>query len=405
MTSTTFVRIASSPRDVAANEWRDWTWQQRHAIHDVRQLVAVFPGLAKPTIDAIEANVRSVRIGLTPYALTLIERRPDGLAPLDTDPMWRQLAPLAPVYGTGEFAYDGETDNWELPDEMVTPIAQHKYPNRVILRMANVCHSYCQFCYEALRTLERDSTKGRFRQDHWDHTIDYVRQNAAIEEVILSGGEPLMNSDEQIDRCMSDLRRIGRHVDIRVHTRALTFNPFRVNDSLVDVFRRHRPAAVGLHVSHPNELTPAFEAAVDRLHGCVPILFANMPLLAGVNDDAELMHRLCMRLYGLGVVPHYLYHFMPRSPAGAFLRTTVKQGVDIVRQLKRRITNLAVPEFVLPHHTGKFTMPLLGEDEAPPRRWVDQRGTPFVRFTNWTGQVVDYADADGDDRHGLNAGD
>ena len=92
MTPTTFQQLALNPHDAA-----DWTWQQRHAIHDVRQLLAVFPGLSQPIVDAIETNVRSVRIGLTPYVLTLMERRPDGLAPLDTDPLWRQLAPLAPI--------------------------------------------------------------------------------------------------------------------------------------------------------------------------------------------------------------------------------------------------------------------------------------------------------------------
>jgi len=107
------------------------------------------------------------------------------------------------------------------------------------------------------------------------------------------------------------------------------------------------------------------------------------------------MGRLCMSLYGIGVVTHYLYHFMPFSPGASGLRTPVQRGVEIVRQLKRRISNLAVPEFVLPHHSGKHTMPLLAEGEAPPKRALDDNGLPVIRYVNWKGELVDYPETPG----------
>jgi lysine 2,3-aminomutase len=147
-----------------------------------------------------------------------------------------------------------------------------------------------------------------------------------------------------------------------------------------------------LHVTHPNEVTEDFSAAVKRLSSAVPILFANMPLLRGINDSTETIHELGMRLYTVGVVPHYLYHFMPYSPGAAQFRTPVWTGVEIIRNLKRHISDLAVPEFVLPHQSGKHTMPLLAEDEEPPRRGEDESGHSVVRYTNWRGEVVDYFD-------------
>jgi lysine 2,3-aminomutase len=96
-----------------------------------------------------------------------------------------------------------------MPEEMVTPIAQHKYDNRVIIRLANVCHGYCQFCYEALRTLEKESAKFSFQQKYWEATIHYLRQHREVEEVILSGGEPLMLKDDQLRRVLSDLNNLG----------------------------------------------------------------------------------------------------------------------------------------------------------------------------------------------------
>jgi lysine 2,3-aminomutase len=288
------------------------------------------------------------------------------------------------------YGYDGETENWELPEEMVTPIAQHKYDNRIIIRLSNICHAYCQFCYEALRTLEKESNKPAFQREHWQATLDYLRAHEAVEEVILSGGEPLMHGDEQLDQVLGDLRALPRRLVLRIHTRALTFNPFRVTEQLASILAKHQVTAIGLHVSHPHELTAEFAEAVKRLQRAVPILFANMPLLGGINDRVEIIHELGMRLYAMGVVPHYLYHFMPYSPGGSALRTPVKRGLEIVRALKRRVSNLAVPEFVLPHHGGKHSLPI---DPEPPSWGEDTKGHPVVRFVNWRGEHVSYPDA------------
>jgi lysine 2,3-aminomutase len=376
-----------------AEDWMDWKWQQRNAIRSVEKLVEFFPGLSSGVCERIRQNAKRRRVQITPYALSMIQRSPDGDRPADGDPLWKQFIPFWPEEEeSSNYAYDGHTENWEMPEEMVTPIAQHKYDNRVIVRVANVCHAYCQFCYEALRTLEKDSVKLSFQEQHWKDTVEYVRKTSSIEEVILSGGEPLMLQDEQVERLLSDLNSIGRPLIKRIHTRALTFNPFRVTPALTEIFARQKLASLGLHVTHPNELTPEFLDAVDRLHAVVPILFANMPLLRGVNDSVEMMHELGIKLYSCGVIPHYLYHFMPYSPGSVEFRTSVQNGIDIVRSLKRRISNLAVPEFVMPHHTGKYSPPLLHIHEVPPHRTIDRAGHPVVRFENWIGHTVDYPD-------------
>ena len=216
------------------NEWTDWKWQQKNAVRSVDQLLQVFPGIPQNISEAIRRNTKTRRLQITPYYLRLIRRTPDGLAPLADDPLWRQVVPYWEIEGDTAYEYDGQTENWEMPEEMVTPIAQHKYDNRVIIRLANVCHAYCQFCYEALRTLEKHSFKPTFQQEHWDATIDYLRRHEEIEEVILSGGEPLMHTDEQFEHVLADLRNLGRQIAIRIHTRALTFNPFRITSSFTN---------------------------------------------------------------------------------------------------------------------------------------------------------------------------
>lgn len=373
-------------------EWEDWQWQQRNAVRTILALLEVFPSIPPKTVEAIRKHLDSRKFQITPYALTLIGRAPDGSAPDPADPVWRMFAPYWDSEGKEGYSYDGETENWELAHEMVTPIAQHKYDNRIIVRLSNVCHGYCQFCYEALRTIEKKSTKNTFNEQHWQQTVDYVKANSGVEEVILSGGEPLMHADDRLARVLSDLRKIPRWIAIRIHTRSLTFNPFRITNALLTLFDQYEVNAVGFHVVHPNEITSEFRRAAKRLGRVVPIMFANIPLLAGINDSVETMHELGMKLYSAGVIPQYLYHFIPNSPGATEFRTTVQTGVDVIRGVKRRISNLAVPEFVLPHHTGKHTMPLLGPNEQAPYRTTDSDGRPVIRYTNWAGNVVDYLD-------------
>lgn len=375
-----------------SQEWTDWRWQQRNGVHSVDRLIEVFPGLPDETVAHMRKHAETRKIGITPYFLALIERDRAGTAPLPGDPLWRQVAPVWDAEGEGAFGYDSSSENWELDHEMVTPIAQHKYDNRIIVRYANVCHAYCQFCYEALRTLERRSEKPAFNARHWSETLAYLDDHPEIDEVILSGGEPLMHSDEQLAGVLGDLDAGKRRRTLRIHTRALTFNPFRVTDGLVEVLRAVRVNALGLHVSHPRELTEDFWAAARRMQSAVPILFANIPLLRGVNDDDATLRELCLRLYAGGVSAGYLYHFMPLSPGGREFATSVWRGVELVRGLRRRISNLAVPEYVLPHSTGKFTMPMHGPGTPDPQIITDEQGNRNLRFMNWLGNWVTYPD-------------
>ncbi len=366
--------------------WSDWKWQQRNAVTSIDDLLDYFPGLKNGTLlERIRCNLNDRKLAITPYTMHLIERDEQGL-PKTNDPIWRQVVPVwDEERGPQTLSYDGESENWELPGEMVTPICQHKYDNRVILRLANVCHAYCQFCYEALRTLEKQTQKSSLRKDEWSATLDYIRSHPELDEVILSGGEPLMHSDKHLDGFLSDLRTIRSNLIIRLHTRALSFNPYRVTDELVQILARHQVTAVGLHVGHPNEITPDFLAAARKLRSACPILFANMPFLGGINDRYETLATLCLTLYRHGIQPHYLYHFMPFSPGSQAFRASISDALAIVGRMKRRLSNIAVPEYVLPHKTGKYTVPLDLLKDRP--RLEHHPDGEYLYFRNWQGQA------------------
>jgi len=374
-----------SSEDARSSDWSDWKWQQRHAIKTVEELCNEIAGLP---VGAIRANASNRKIQITPFYLKLIKEQ----ATRDVrDRLLNQVIPYwEDEIGDG---YNGHTENWELSHEMKTPICQHKYDNRVILRLANICNAYCQFCFEALRTINTEASKPAFNRQHWDATRAYIAENTDIEEVIFSGGEPLMLDDAKLRQCLLDIRSIRDDLLIRVHSRSLTFNPYRITDGFVQSLSDAKVNAFGVHVCHPAEITEEFVNAVRRVRSAVPIVFANMPVLKNINDDYDTLSELFLALYRHGIVPYYLYHFMPFSPGSSEYRASVADIVAIMRRIKRRKSNIAVPEYVLPHARGKFTVPLFESAEEYPQFQKQQDGTSVYSFTNWLGERHEWRDA------------
>lgn len=370
--------------------WSDWQAQLRNAVRTTAELNKVVP-LNSEIQNVLDVITTTRRIQLTPYLLRLIRRQVGSSIEIFNHPVWKQVIPQTLESANGTGAYDAVTENWEVEQDNVTPIAQQKYGNRVIVRVANDCFSYCQFCYEALRTLEKSSNKRKAGQaDAWRDTLDYIRKNNKLEEVILSGGEPLLLGDRQFERKLAEVREVAPRAVLRVHTRALTFNPFRVTDELCEILKRYDVRAIGLHIAHPAELTADFKSAIIKLRNLGVLLLANTPLLAGVNDENPILRELFQSLYALGVLPYYLYHYMPNSPGSDSYNLPVSRGVALMRSLDRVITGAALPRYVLPHHSGKFTVPVQGLSDVPVTFTRNSIGENVVRFKNWKGEVCEF---------------
>lgn len=373
------------PQADKAEDWNNWKWQQRNVIRTPQALAEALPDLP---MDAIVRNAQDRKIQITPYYLRLIQDAPNA------ERQRRLINQVVPYWNEeASDGYNGETENWELSHEMKTPICQHKYDNRVILRMANVCNSYCQFCFEALRTINTDKTKPAFSRDHWQDSLDYIKATPDIEEVIFSGGDPLMLDDKKLIQYLADIRALREDLLIRVHSRALTFNPYRITDNLLESFSRTGVNAFGVHVCHPDEISQDFIEATRKIRQHVPILFANIPVLKHINDDYETLTELFRTLYRHGIVPYYLYHFMPFSPGSSEYRASVQQIIDIMARIKRRKSNIMVPEYVLPHMRGKFTVPLISDPADYPAFVEHEDGSRHYRFTNWLGETCDWRES------------
>jgi len=381
-------------KDVARSSWQDWCWQQQNAVCDIPGLRKVFPELPVAQVKSVEEWIkRGFRFRMTPYVLSLVEKDKKG-NPVSTDPVWRQVFPFSggEQKTAGLDEYSPVRENWKVAGEMISPIAQHKYDNRALIYAADCCLGYCMYCFRALQSSACKGRPGVFA--FWDGTVAEIRKRPGIEEVILSGGDPLVYENRVIEKMLKDLRAIETVKAIRIHTRAWTHNPYRIDDRFCRLLKKYNVTGLGVHIVHPNEITEDFLEAVGRVRasGAGTMLMCDTPLVKGVNDDAKILRELFMKLYAAGVKPYYLSHNMPNIPFASVQRTSVKKGLRLMNSLKRKISNPAMPEYIITHSSGKKTVPECDEGTADFIYDDDKNGWPVIRFKNWKGRWRTYVD-------------
>lgn len=370
-------------------EWNDWRWQQKNSLCSANQIRRYFPNFPQSEIQQISQYEQTKRWGITPYTLSLMQTDEHG-NPNPKDPLVKQLFPIR------GFCLDDAVDsygggiNWEIPNEMPTRILHHKYTHKVIIRTTDSCLSYCGFCFEVARIADKQKHSQRACNE-WQKSIDYIKQHPEIKEVIISGGDPLLLDNGALKERFSSIYTLPQVRVVRIHTRALTFNPYRFEKGLADILR-NSTHAIGFHFTHPNELS---KEVTDRIEGLEysGIKFSMIPLLKGINDDKDTLEELFMRLYENGIKPYYLIHCFPEIQGASHFRTSVRKGVELMNLLKRRISNIAMPEYIIPHHQGKHTVPL-EPNGTPEFQYIkDDQGNPIIRFKNWKGNWETYLDS------------
>lgn len=381
-------------------EWKSWIWQQQNVIRDVRDVKEYFTEVDPSFFDQLhEQSGDRLKFQITPYILSQI---PKDISEeeLKRDPWFLQFFPLGEVYTKGHDAYNGK-ENWEFSEEFPTSNIQHKYTNRVLVRFRN-CQAYCNFCFEALATLEKKPSKEKqFKWNDWRKTIDYIKNNPEIEEVILSGGEPLLNSDSKLERILNDISNIkdkNNNQKIRfkrIHTRILTLNPYRITDDLINILKEYKINEIALNVAHPSEINHDFEETVGKIKEIgryAPILVLHIPLLKGINNNTEILWGLFSKAYENNIKPYYLLHTMPHTPYADKQRVSVKDGIKLLKPLWRNKSHIALPEYVIVHYDGKQTVPLELNGTPEFQYSQDKNDNPIIKFLNWKNRWVEYPD-------------
>ncbi|MGH7193092.1 MAG: EF-P beta-lysylation protein EpmB [Candidatus Saccharimonadales bacterium] len=255
------------------------------------------------------------------------------------DPLLRQVLPLAEeLEDTPGFTTDPVGDG----PSMLTSGLLHKYAGRALLVLTGACAIHCRYCFR--RHFPYDETPHSLAE--WAPALDRIKADESIDEVILSGGDPLTLRDESLGRLAERLAAIGHVTRLRIHSRLPIVLPERVSDDLLAWLRGTRltPVMV-IHANHPAELSPEVEAALGRLADSgVPLLNQSV-LLAGVNDSADVLAELCRRLVDLRVMPYYL-HQLDRVRGAAHFEVAVQTGLELIAELHRRLPGYAVPRYV-----------------------------------------------------------
>ncbi len=322
-------------------EWADWRWQLRNRITSADGL-ARHINLTEAEREQIERAGAQFRWAITPYYASLMD------ADDPSCPLRLQQVPSAAELTDPLGMADPLLEQVNSPVDAVV----HVYPDRVAFKVTNVCPTYCRYCF---REYFVGSSEQHHTRDKVQAGIDYIRRTPAIRDVLVTGGDPFLFSDERLDDLLGQLRAIPHVKLLRAGTRTPCTLPQRITPELCTVLSRHHPFWLNTHFNHPREITAEAAAACDRLLRAGVPLGNQTVLLKGVNDSVEVMTELVQRLLEIRVRPYYIFHCQLLAGT-AHLRTSIEKGLQIVSALRGNITGFAVPTYALDTPYGKVPL-------------------------------------------------
>ncbi|TWJ19655.1 KamA family radical SAM protein [Geobacter argillaceus] len=342
---------------------KGWTKSLAGSITEPAELAERF-GIDPEPLQAVAARYP---LRITPYYLGLV--REVG------DPIWRQCVPDPVELDDAGLAAD------PLAEEALSPVPGliHRYPDRVVWLVSNACAVYCRFCMR-----KRQVGCGEARVcARTDDALHYLRGHPEIRDVILSGGDPLLLTDDRLADLLARIRQVPHIEIVRIGTRIPVTLPERITAGFCRLLQRFHPVYLNLHFNHPLELTDQAAAACGRLADAGVPLGNQTVLLKGVNDDPATMTGLMQRLLASRVRPYYLHH--PDLVAGtAHFRPSVRTGMALMEKLRGHTSGLANPYYVIDLPGGKGKVPILPEYG----RW--EGDTLLLR--TYQGETVSYRD-------------
>jgi len=357
------------------SDWKNWKWQMKNSIKSIEDL-SKWIEVSQEEFEAIEKTKEKYKWRVTPYYADLMDKYDANC------PIRRQAIPhLDETIETATSNIDpvGDTKN------RVTNRVVHKYPNRVILLVTSLCPVYCRHCTRKYHTTAIDNTYfGESEKLSFNEDFEYITNNKEVEDVLLTGGDPLMYSDTKIGYILEKLNEIDHVKLIRFGTRFPVLLPQRITDEFVNLIKGYKKIWVNTHFNHPNEVTPEALSAISKLiDNGIPVGNQTV-LLKGVNDDAEILKKLNQTLVYNRIRPYYLYHCDDVTGIHHF-RTSITKGLDIMDALVGYSTGFSVPQYVVTTELGKI--PLLRENI------VNHENNEY-KLRGYKGNFITYTDSE-----------
>jgi lysine 2,3-aminomutase len=359
--------------DVPDADWNDFRWQLKHRITSLEQLRRFMPTLTPEEEAGTRLANTKLALAITPYFFNLIDGSDENC------PIRRQVIPRIE---------ETRTAPWEMSDpcgeDSHSPVAGlvHRYPDRVLFLVTDRCASYCRYCTRS--RLVSNATGYDFHPE-FEKQIRYIREHPEIRDVLLSGGDPLLLSDEKLEALLRQLRAIPHVEFLRIGTRIPVFLPQRITPELCAMLKRYHPLFISIHSNHPRELTAEVRDALGRLADAGVPLGNQSVLLKDVNDDAAVLKALFQKLLMCRVRPYYLYQCDLIS-GSAHLRTGVRRGLEIMEQLRGHTTGYAVPQYVIDAPGGGGKVPINPG-------YVLSHNNDRVVIRNFEGKVFEYPES------------
>lgn len=364
-----------NPKAMISN-WKDWKWQLKHSIKDIstfKRLTGI--KFEKNEMKLLEQTVAKFPISITPYYLSLIDT-----TDYKHDPFFLQSFPSPSELIVEKYdMIDPLSEDKDSPVPGIT----HRYPDRVLFHISNICSMYCRHCTRKRKVSDLDSIPGR---DEVIKGIEYIKNTPVVRDVLLSGGDPFMLSDDYLDWILTELRKIPHVEVIRIGTRMPVVLPYRITDGLVAMLKKHHPLWINTHFNHPRAITDSSREALRKLADAGIPLGNQTVLLAGVNDCPRIMKRLVHRLVQNRVRPYYIYQ-CDLSEGLSHFRTPVGKGIEIMESLIGHTSGFAVPTYVIDAPGGGGKIPVMPN-------YLISWSTNKVVLRNYEGVITTYKEPD-----------
>tara|TARA_B100001123_G_scaffold366078_1_gene425496 strand:- start:236 stop:1462 length:1227 start_codon:yes stop_codon:yes gene_type:complete len=359
--------------DTSEVDWNNWRWQLKNRVSSLEQLQQNIPNLSPEEIKGAKLADTKLAMAITPHFFNLIDAE-------DLEcPIRRQMLPSI------EETY---TAPWEMDDpcgedgHSPVPGLVHRYPDRVLFLVTDRCAAYCRYC---TRSRLVSNALGYDFRPNFKEQIDYIRRTPAVRDVLLSGGDALLLSDDKLRHLLTELRNIPHVEFIRIGSRIPIFLPQRITPELCTMLKEFHPLFISVHANHPRELTTEVRDGLSLLADAGIPLGNQSVLLKGVNDDTTVMKALIQKLLMCRVRPLYLYQ-CDLINGSSHLRTSVRRGLEIMEQLRGHTTGYAVPQYVIDAPGGGGKVPI-----AP--NYVLSHNADRVVIRNFEGKVFEYPEA------------
>lgn len=357
--------------EVTDEQWNDWKWQVKNRIETLDQLKKYIK-LTSEEEEGVRKTLSTLRMAITPYYLSLID--PDD----PHCPIRRQAIPTAAeTFQAPEDLLDPLHEDEDSP----TPGLTHRYPDRVLMLITDMCSMYCRHCTRRRFAGQKDAESPN---DRIEKCIEYVERTPVVRDVLLSGGDALMVSDAKLEYIIKRLRAIPHVEIIRIGSRTPVVCPQRITDDLCNMLKKYHPIWLNTHFNHPNEVTPESAAACARLADAGVPLGNQSVLLRGVNDCVHVMKHLVHELVKMRVRPYYIYQ-CDLSMGLEHFRTPVSKGIEIIEGLRGHTSGFAVPTFVVDAPGGGGKTPVMPQ-------YVISQSPGKVVLRNFEGVITTYTE-------------